>query len=163
MLQVFELIEMWKELMQEMPGCATGESEVDVELFKNTMKETFYYLRNIIDFDMSADKYMLPINATKLYGFVFAYATYNATVKFDETYIFEATQHVAQMLCDAIMYWYSFPEEGTVLESDFGYIDKNNNSLGEFHYNVETGDLTELVVLTKYIHENGIHVKNRKN
>lgn len=58
MYHTFELIEMWKDLMYETPYYAIGEKEVDTEFFKRAMKETFYYFKEKINFDVSDDKYV---------------------------------------------------------------------------------------------------------
>lgn len=159
MYHTFELIEMWKDLMYETPYYAVGEKEVDTEFFKRAMKETFYYFKEKIDFDVSDDKYVLPANDALLYGFVFAYATYSIRYRYGETDIFEASQHAAQMLCDAVVCRDFFPTEGTVLNSDFDYLDKDYNPMKEYYYDVETGDLSELIELIKYMHENEIFPK----
>lgn len=159
MYHTFELIEMWKDLMYETPYYAVGEKEVDTEFFKRAMKETFYYFKDKIDFDVSDDKYVLPANDALLYGFVFAYATYSIRYRYGETDLFEASQHAAQMLCDAVICRDFFPAEGTVLNSDFDYLDKDYNPMKEYHYDVETGDLSELIELIKYMHENEIFPK----
>jgi len=159
MYHTFELIEMWKDLMYETPYYAIGEKEVDTEFFKKAMKETFYYFKEKINFDVSDDKYVLPANDALLYGFVFAYATHSIRYRYGETDIFEASQHVAQMLCDAVICRDFFPQEGTVLNSDFDYLDKDYNPMKEYHYDVETGDLSELVELIKYMHENEVFPK----
>ncbi len=159
MYHTFELIEMWKDLMYETPYYAVGEKEVDTEFFKRAMKETFYYFKEKINFDVSDDKYVLPANDALLYGFVFAYATYSIRYRYGETDIFEASQHAAQMLCDAVICRDLFPAEGTVLNSDFDYLDKDYNPMKEYHYDVETGDLSELIELIKYMNENEIFPK----
>ncbi|MBR6646559.1 MAG: hypothetical protein IKL09_03490 [Clostridia bacterium] len=159
MYHTFELIEMWKDLMYETPYYAVGEKEVDTEFFKRAMKETFYYFKEKINFDVSDDKYVLPANDALLYGFVFSYATYSIRYRYGETDIFEASQHAAQMLCDAVVCRDFFPAEGTVLNSDFDYLDKDYNPMKEYYYDVETGDLSELVELIKYMHENEVFPK----
>ena len=159
MYHTFELIEMWKDLMYETPYYAVGEKEVDTEFFKRTMKETFYYFKDKIDFDVSDDKYVLPANDALLYGFIFAYATHSIRYRYGETDIFEASQHAAQMLCDAVICRDFFPAEGSVLNSDFDYLDKDYNPMKEYYYDVETGDLSELIELIKYMHENEIFPK----
>ena len=159
MYHTFELIEMWKDLMYETPYYAVGEKEVDTEFFKKAMKETFCYFKEKINFDVSDDKYVLPANDVLLYGFVFAYATHSIRYRYGETDIFEASQHAAQMLCDAVICRDFFPQEGTVLNSDFDYLDKDYNPMKEYHYDVETGDLSELIELIKYMHENEIFPK----
>ena len=159
MYNVFELIEMWKDLMYETPYYAIGEKEVDIDFFKKAMKETFYYFKEKINFDVSLDKYVLPANDALLYGFVFAYATYSIRYRYAETDIYEASQHAAQMLCDAVVCRDFFPEEGTVLNSDFDYVDKDCNPLKEYRYDVETGNLSELIELIKYMNENEIFPK----
>ena len=159
MYHTFELIEMWKDLMYETPYYAVGEKEVDTEFFKRAMKETFYYFKEKINFDVSDDKYVLPANDALLYGFIFAYATHSIRYRYGETDIFEASQHAAQMLCDAVICRDFFPEEGTVLNSDFYYVDKDCNPLKEYRYDVETGDLSELIELIKYMNENEIFPK----
>lgn len=159
MYHTFELIEMWKDLMYETPYYAVGEKEVDTKFFKRAMKETFYYFKEKINFDVSDDKYVLPANDALLYGFIFAYATHSIRYRYGETDIFEASQHAAQMLCDAVICRDFFPQEGTVLNSDFDYLDKDYNPMKEYYYDVETGDLSELIELIKYMHENEIFPK----
>ena len=159
MYHTFELIEMWKDLMYETPYYAVGEKEVDTEFFKKAMKKTFYYFKDKIDFNVSDDKYVLPANDALLYGFIFAYATHSIRYRYGETDIFEASQHAAQMLCDAVVCRDFFPAEGTVLNSDFDYLDKDYNPMKEYYYDVETGDLSELIELIKYMHENEVFPK----
>ena len=159
MYHTFELIEMWKDLMYETPYYAVGEKEVDTEFFKKAMKKTFYYFKDKIDFNVSDDKYVLPANDALLYGFIFAYATHSIRYRYGETDIFEASQHAAQMLCDAVICRDFFPQEGTVLNSDFDYLDKDYNPMKEYYYDVETGDLSELIELIKYMHENEVFPK----
>lgn len=151
MKDVFEILEIWEELVENSHNYSMGVEDVDEEMFHEAMKDAYEYFVKVVEYKQDEDKFLLPTLAVVLYGLVCAYSNQVCALWGEETLLFEASQYAAKMLCNKIRYPFLFAEDTSVISDDFDYVDKSGNSPKPASYDMLNGDLSELVEFVRWL------------
>lgn len=156
----FALEEAWEELLNDAYEMSEGTLILNYEFFVKTMKDTFTYFDVLSKADVlsrrSDDKFDSWENYMHIFGLVRAYAqcadglTPGITNN-DNSYLFLASSCAAMALCENVGVQYTEKKEECIL-----YLDKYvapdtclNAINGRATYNVQTGDLSDMIALVK--------------
>lgn len=131
------LINRWDEVLDNAKSVSWCNTDLDKELFRQTLYDTWEVFRDVIDFSAPDDEYSLPIDFARVFCKVTQYSIMNQIIiRSSWDCIFLPTL-ICEYLRDAIVNRADFSREKPVIE---GQVISSTRTL-DFEYDLLTGEM----------------------
>lgn len=150
MENIDSIISKWDMLLDDLRQHSFGDGDVEEDLFKSAVKDSFYYFKEVIKPQENNSDCMLTIKESQLLSHIYAYSVQIICTLSEISEYCEATQLVAEMLYNAVVY---MPKTSYMLTRNALYMTLINNKSGETLigcYDIEKEDLGEVIELVRF-------------